>query len=187
MYKTSIALVTALMLAGCGGGGGGGSASTTAATATILELGEMTLLEDGQPMLKIHADGTTEIGQRSGALQPGASSDSLPLTLGPGPTLHADGTIAKETEPRARLNADGTLTAVEGHAAIRGVTVTADTVTVTGGSAGTLSITLSADGAITQTGGTGSPRTMRVEGADTPGKRRAILTLLGLLIAPAGR
>jgi len=153
MYKTSIALVTALMLAGCGGGGGGGSASTTAATATILELGEMTLLEDGQPMLKIHADGT----------------------------------IAKETEPRARLNADGTLTAVEGHAAIRGVTVTADTVTVTGGSVGTLSITLSADGAITQTGGTGSPRTMRVEGADTPGKRRAILTLLGLLIAPAGR
>jgi hypothetical protein len=183
MYKTSIALVAALAFVGCGGGGSAatdtttptaGTADPTTAPATILELGEMTLFEDGAAMLKIHADGTTEIGQRS--------ADQVALALAPGPTLHADGTIAKETEPRARLNADGTLTAIEGHAKIDGVTITADTLTVTSGSAGTLTVTLSADGTISQTGNMKNSRTMRVEGADTPGKRRAMLTVIALLI-----
>jgi hypothetical protein len=65
-----------------------------------IELGEMTVTLDGNPIAKLHKDGRTET---IGNTTPGQNA-----TFSPGPTLHADGTI-KLTKGgyKARVGADG--------------------------------------------------------------------------------
>lgn len=68
--------------------------------APIIELGELTIRFDDNPIARLHADGTSEsVGD--GAPGPNA-------VLRPGPTLHADGTITF-TKPgiTARVASDG--------------------------------------------------------------------------------
>jgi hypothetical protein len=154
------------------------------AAAPIFELGEITVLEAGTPMLKLHANGTTEIAAHHGAMTvaPGApaSSASLPVELQPGPTFAADGSLTNNGQPIARLAADGTL-----HAKDRAlpIVVTADRVTLSQLAA---AISIDANGQIHFEGGNSQavPKDLRVQGANTPGQRRAVLTLLALLLMP---
>jgi uncharacterized Zn-binding protein involved in type VI secretion len=154
-----------------------------APTASVIELGELSVFEGASAMIKIHANGTTEIGGHSGRMQitPGetASTDSLPITFKPGPTLHGDGSIDKAGKPVARLGADGTIVSLADNKVLP-ITVTSDKITITGnGSAA--SIDMTADGTLIVPG---ADKQLRVQGADTAGKRRAALMLVGLLLMP---
>lgn len=179
MTRTS--LVLGLLLVACGG------KSTTTPTSpkpptTTFELGELTVFEGKDAMVKIHADGTSELGGHSGKLEvkPGetASSDALPITWKPGPVFKTDGTIEYEGKPVARVNADGTVMDLTANKPVP-ITITADKITFDKGS-----IDLAADGTMTLVGGEGTKpdKAPRVEGADTPGKRRTVLALVGLLL-----
>ncbi|HEV7554818.1 MAG TPA: hypothetical protein VGO00_05135 [Kofleriaceae bacterium] len=153
-----------------------------------LELGEITLFEGPDAMLKVHADGTTELGGRSGRMQitPGqtASSDSLPITWKPGPTLHADGSITAAGAAVAKVNADGSIVELKTNTTLP-FTITADKVTFASEGT-TLSVELSADGKLSRVGAPAEPanKQIRVEGADTAGKRRAMLVMVGVMLAP---
>ena len=153
-----------------------------------LELGEITMFEGKDAMLKVHADGTTELGGRSGRLQitPGqtASTDSLPITWKPGPTLHADGSITAAGAAVAKVNADGSIVELKSNTTLP-FTITADKVTFS--SEGTsISVEMSADGKLARVGAPAEPanKQIRVEGADTAGKRRTILVMVGVMLAP---
>lgn len=154
-----------------------------APTASVIELGELSVFEGASAMIKIHANGTTEIGGRHGRLQitPGetTSTDSLPITFESGPTLHADGAIDKGGKPVGRLGADGAIVVLEDNSKLP-IAVTSDKITFTGGGP-IASIDMTADGALILPG---TGKQLRVQGADTAGKRRAALTLVGLLLAP---
>jgi hypothetical protein len=186
MTRTSAVFALSIALAACGGKGDGATTTPTTTVPTAaapFELGEITVFEGAQAMLKIHADGSTELGGHSGRmeLKPGqpASSDSLPVVFKPGPTLKTDGTIEWKGKAVARVNADGTVTNLETNQAAP-VTVTADKVTFDEGT-----IVLSADGKMTFAGPNAKQPTddkqPRVEGADSPGKRRTVLALVGMM------
>jgi hypothetical protein len=189
---TSLALV--LGIAACGGKSTDTAGTTTTPTApatagAAVELGEMTLFDGDEAALKIHADGTTEMGYRSGGtaeLKPGEtwSSDSLPMQMKAGPKIEADGTIAVNGEPRVRINADGTITNLADNTALP-IAITADKMTVTDGG-NQMGFDLAADGKLTIFGGRGEPpkKPLRIEGADSPGKRRTMLAFLALNFLP---
>jgi len=153
-----------------------------------LELGELTLFEGPDAMLKVHADGTTELGGRSGRLQitPGqtASSDSLPITWKPGPTLHADGSITAAGAAVAKVNADGSIVELKSNTTLP-FTITADKVTFLS-EGNSISVEMSADGKLSRIGAPAEPanKQIRVEGADTAGKRRTMLVMVGVMLAP---
>ena len=192
-----VTLTSALVLAltACGGKSKPDSTSTgtsTTAPATAgVELGEMTLFDGDEAALKIHADGSTEMGYRSGGtseLKPGEtwSSDSLPLQLKAGPTIQADGTIAVKNEPKVRINADGTITDLRDNSAFP-IAVTADKMTLTH-EGKQMGFDLATDGTLTMFGGQNPPKKpLRVAGADTPGKRRTMLAFLALNFLPGGK
>jgi hypothetical protein len=153
-----------------------------------LELGEITLFEGANAMLKIHADGTTELGGHSGRLEitPGktASTDSLPITWKPGPTLHADGSISAAGAAVAKVNADGSIVELKTGTTLP-FSITPDKVTFA--SEGTsITVELSADGKLSRAGAPAEPadKQIHVEGADTAGKRRTILVMVGVMLAP---
>lgn len=188
-----VTLTSALVLAltACGGKSKPDTStgtSTTAPAAAAVELGEMTLFDGDEAALKIHADGTTEMGYRSGStseLKPGEtwSSDSLPMQLKAGPTIQADGTIAVKNEPKVRINADGTITDLRDNSVLP-LAITADKMTLTheGKQVG---FDLAADGKLTTFGSDNPPKKpLRIEGADTPGKRRTILSFIALNFLP---
>jgi len=183
----ALGIIVALALAACGGGKGGDTTTpkSEVAATTPMELGEMTMFDGDQAMLKIHADGSTEIGGRSGEMKPDKdgkmSSDSLPVTFKPGPKLKTDGSIEFQGEAIARLNADGTIVGLKGKTETLPIAVTADKVTITEGGK-QIGFDLAANGAITTFGSDKQPdKPIRVEGADTPGKRRAVLALTSLM------
>ena len=179
-------LVAICALAACGGKteDRGTTPATAPAPVAAVELGEMTLWDGDEAALRIHADGSTEMGFRSGGtsdLKPGQtwSSDSLPLQLRPGPAIQADGTVAFKGEPRVRINADGTITDLRAGTAFP-ILVTGDKVTITSGGH-RMGFDVAADGSVTVFGGKSPPRKpLRLEGADTPGKRRTILAFISL-------
>jgi hypothetical protein len=186
MTKISTVFALSIALAACGGKDGG-STTTTPTTAKAdmqFELGEMTVLEGTQAMIKIHADGSTEIGSRSGTmeLKPGqpASSDSLPVSFKPGPMIKTDGTFEWQGKAVARVNSDGTVTNLENNQPAQ-VTLTADQVTMPEGT-----IALAADGKLTVAGPhattPSADKQMHAEGADTAGKRRTVLALVALML-----
>ncbi|MCW5804538.1 MAG: hypothetical protein KIT31_19360 [Deltaproteobacteria bacterium] len=172
------------------------TAATTKAPAApaVFELGEVTMFEGDEPVFKLHADGATEIGFRSLAhaveLEPGQtfSTKGLPYELKAGPTLAADGTLRIDGRDTVRANLDGTLTVIATKARVDGITITADRVRIQSPKGAAITLELGADGTLTQHGGNKlDDRPVRVTGADTPGKRRAILTLVGLALAPGKR
>ena len=179
----------ALALAACGGQGTSHPTTPTpaaAAPAPRFELGEITVFDGPDPMVKVHADGSTELGERSGAMEvkPGqtASSSSLPIRWQPGPKLNSDGTIAFGGKLVARLDPDGTIVNLESNK-LEPIKVFDDRLELAAGSQVT-TVALAADGKVTITNAPGKlhDQPPHVEGADTPGKRRTVLALLGLLL-----
>jgi hypothetical protein len=159
--------------------------SVTVTPEAVFELGEMTLFDQGQPVYRVHADGSTEMGYRSGTLhvEPGkpASTDSLPIQFKPGPTITAAGTISLGDKAVA-LQDDGTFVGRDGdrEQQVPDVQLVGDRVTwATQSGAATMAI--SADGTVVVTGGNPDMKpALRVEGADTAGKRRVMLAILAL-------
>jgi hypothetical protein len=165
-----------MFVAACGGSpavqepsptSGSGSAVATAPAGSGIELGEMTIFDGEHAVVKIHANGQTEIAGGSDALSPG-------------PTLDADGTVEAGGKPRVRIVGDKLVDVSSGQTVP--VTVGADSLTVTGG-ATPITMSIGADGTFVFTGADVPPgKAPRVQGADTPGKKRAALLLLMLLL-----
>lgn len=162
--------------------------------STVFELGEVTMFEGDAPVLKLHANGATEIGYRSlerpVELKPGQTFDTrnLPYKLKPGPTLAADGTFRRDGRDTVRANLDGTISVIATNAPVAGITLTAESVRLQSPKGPTITITLGADGTLALEGGDKlDDKPLRITGADTPGKRRAILALVGLSLLPGTR
>ena len=190
MMKTCTASLLALALAACGGASSAGHSTTPSnqtapAASTTFELGEITVFDGPDAMLKVHADGSTELGGHQSDMQPGATSPTTKVVWMPGPTLKTDGTIEWKGKPVAKLADDGTLQAIDAPAgaSMPAIHVTADQLAITA-QGQTVTVALAADGAITITNAPGKlhDQPPHVEGADTPGKRRAVLTLLAFVL-----
>ena len=171
-------------IAACGGAKPAASPPTPVAVSAF-ELGEITVFDGNQAMMKIHANGTTELAGHKGTMviEPGktASSDSLPLVWEAGPTLQADGSIVVKGERRVQVRPDGSVQDLVHGTAIP-IVITAERGTIQHDGK-TFAIELAADGKITLVGGTGKPDVApRVEGADSPGKRRVVLALMTLML-----
>lgn len=169
-------------LAACGGAKPAVSPPTPVA-ASAFELGEITVFDGSQAMMKIHANGTTEFGVHKGTLkiQPGqtASTDSLPVVWEAGPTLRADGSIVVKGEARVQVLGDGTVQDLV-HGTKLPIVITAERGSIQRGDR-TLAIELAADGKITFVGGDSKVDFVpHVEGASSPGKRRVVLALMTL-------
>jgi len=164
MFTLSLALVA------CGGKAADKATTAPKAEGTLFELGELTIFEGKDAMVKIHADGNSELG--------GHSSASQEVVWKAGPTFKTDGSVEWKGKAVARVNADGTVQDLE-HGKPVPVTITADKVTFDKGS-----ISLAADGTMTlETPNPAKPEASpHVVGADTPGKRRLVLTLVALML-----
>lgn len=180
MIKRLVLAFALAPLAACGGKASSTSADTTPKTAevaqaspsTIVELGEITVVQGTDAVLKVHASGATELG---------GTADGK-IVYQPGPTVKTDGTFASPNgKLGVKLNADGTLLDLTSNQKLP-LTVTADAVTITVDNQ-TAQITLGADGTLTVPGATGSAT--KVQGADTPGKRKLTLALIGLILLPS--
>jgi hypothetical protein len=160
----------------------------------VFELGEITLFQGKDAFLKIHADGTTEIGYRqlgknTAVVKPGEtgsfdSSDEGPVSWKNGPNVKSDGTLEGEAQESLRLAADGTLVGQKGgKAQTLPLKVSDDRVVLDLGGP-PFEISLGADGAVhLPPGAKVAPgHESHVEGADTPGKRRVMLTFMGLML-----
>lgn len=137
--------------------------------APHLEFAEMTLFQGKTPVLKIHADGKTEM------------YDPKAKALAPGPVVKTDGTFNFKDQDVARANPDGTIKQLPSGDTLP-VTVTEQKVvnTSTGAEVG---LQLGADGAITPIGQPAPPpaQAMRLEGATTPAHRKTALAVIGAL------
>lgn len=134
-----------------------------------LEFAEMTLFQGKTPVLKIHADGKTEL------------YDPKAKGLAPGPVVKPDGTFNFKDQDVARANPDGTIKQLPSGETLP-VTVTEEKVVNT--ASGTeVGLSLGADGAITPIGQPAPPpaQAMRLEGAATPGNRKTALAIVGAL------
>src|SRR5262245_61644654 len=96
----------ALGLGACGGAGKDGGDTTPPAADNgpprAVELAEITVYEHDQAMVRLHADGTSEVARN--ALQ-----DTTETAWDPGPTVAADGTVSVGTTEVARINPDGSV------------------------------------------------------------------------------
>lgn len=187
MIRTLGACFLSLVLAACGGASTGHAttpSSTTAApaAATTFELGEITVFDGPDAMLKVHADGSTELGGHDSQMAPGATTATTKVVWQPGPTLKPDGTIEWQGKAVAKLADDGTLQDLTSSTPT-GIHVTADELAITDHGQ-TVTLALAADGKVTITNAPGKlhDQPPHVEGADTPAKRRTVLTLIGLLL-----
>jgi hypothetical protein len=175
--RSSIALALALALTACGGSPSATGPTTRAAPApmppaSIFELGEITVLEGANPMLKIHADGTTELGGHDG---------TMTVVWKPGPTLRPDGSIEVGGKAVAQLDADGSVRD-RAKGTLVPITVKDDKVSFTSLGAN-VGIQLAVNGSVTLIGGNArADQTPSVVGADSAGKRRAVLFMMGLML-----
>jgi hypothetical protein len=172
MRKLLVSIV--LMLVGCGGTPTPPPVAPTptpTATAGVLEVGEITVFDGADAVLKIHADGSTEMGGKSmGA-----------VAWKPGPTIKTDGTFVASGDPKIQVTADGKVMNLKNNQPMP-VTVTGDTATITEGGK-SMTIGLGADGTMTLTGGEKQPDKMpHVQGADTAGKRRTVLVFMAMML-----
>ena len=156
------AALFACLLVACGGGSGSKTSATTApapqaaapsASAAAraglaLDLGEVTVYDGDEALFKLHADGTTELGDHQGGQ----------LKWYPGPTFLADGTLLVEGETKARLTASGI--AIAGTDNVLPLAVTADSVSVDA-----ISFSLAADGALKVVGLDTGATKLRFEGS----------------------
>ncbi|CAN5444684.1 hypothetical protein BH11MYX1_BH11MYX1_43460 [soil metagenome] len=189
MIRT-VALVLSLTLAACGGSAKQEASvptpGPTAASSSVFELGEVTMLEGDNAMLKLHPDGSSEVASHRGTmvLKPGetASTDSLAVVWEAGPTLKTDGTMVVKGEAVVQVNSDGTVTDLKTKTVLP-LVVSADKVTITEGGK-QLTISLDANGSLAVAPGSAMPdKHPHVTGAATAGKRRAVLAFIGLTFA----
>ncbi|MEJ7601824.1 MAG: hypothetical protein WKG01_28255 [Kofleriaceae bacterium] len=167
--RTFQSLAIALALAACGSKGEPTTPSQPAVAASApVELGEMAMLEGDTPMVKIHADGTTEMSEGPGEFRAG-------------PTIKADGTVEFQGQPVARIQADGTIVSLGAGAGPLPIVVTADKATITERDK-QIGLELSASGELTVVGtGMKPDKPVRIQGADTPGKRRTVLAFASIM------
>ena len=166
-----LAALLSLALAGCGAPAPATPAASQPAPAAraaavepaVLELGEMTMFDVHGPTLRVHASGSTEIFSRQVWVA--------------GPTIKPDGSIEGHGRLLARVHADGTITDPTGQP--RSLKVQDDFLAFTG-TTHAAGIQLAPDGGMIPRP-SGSAPGFRVEGADTPGKRRTVLALFGTL------
>ena len=134
-----------------------------------LELAEMTVFQGKVAVYKIHADWTTEIPKAGGGFDAG-------------PVIKADGTFLVKDQPVARVNADGSFVKLpSGDKLPR--TVTSENVTADQGGK-QVGFALAEDGTLSLIGQPPAKpgQELRVEGATTPGQRKAALAFLGALM-----
>lgn len=138
-----------------------------------LEFAEMTLFQGKTPVLKIHADGKTEM------------YDPKAKALAPGPVVKPDGTFNFKDQDVARAHPDGTIKQLPSGETLP-VTVTAEKVVNTS-SGSEVGLQLAADGSITPIGQPAPPpaQAMRLEGATTPAHRKTALAVVGALFLAA--
>ena len=134
-----------------------------------LEFAEMTLFQGKTAVLKIHADGSTEM------------YDPKAKALAPGPKVKPDGTFNFKEQDVARANPDGTIKQLPSGDMLP-LTVTEEKVVNTG-TGSEVGLQLGADGAITPIGQPAPPKgqAMRLEGASTPAHRKTALAIVGAL------
>jgi hypothetical protein len=138
-----------------------------------LEFAEMTLFQGKTPVLKIHADGKTEM------------YDPKAKALAPGPTVKTDGTFNFKDQDVARANPDGSIKQLPSGETLP-VTVSAEKVVNTS-SGSEVGLQLAEDGKISQIGQPALPpaQAMHLEGATTPAQRKTALTIVGALFLAA--
>ena len=152
--------------------------------APVIELGEITVFDHGDAMFKIHADGTTELGKRK-SVSPGEPKN--PVHWDKGPTLHADGTVDGKQGAIAKITPDGTITALETNTPLP-IKLDANRVTITDHGKSIVA-EIGPDGAMNFSGDGERPKDIqiRVDGANTPGKVRAVLAVFAVLVTPENR
>lgn len=179
-----LGLAALLGAAACGGGSAKtetmpadttGAAAPADGTGMQLKLAEMTLSHDKTPLLKIHADGTTELANEVARPADGSAPAS---TWQPGPTIKTDGTFAMNGEDVARLEADGTLRNLKNNHTIK-FDLGQDSLSVTQGDA-TVTLRLAEDGTLTVEGGP-QALSLHVDGATDEGTRRTALVVAASL------
>jgi hypothetical protein len=169
MPRWCAALALGVCLLGACGGGKKPQSRTTPATppaapaaataALALDLGEVTVYDGDEALLRLHTDGTTELG---------AKEDGV-FEWVAGPTFRADGALLVDGETRAQLTADGI--AITGSDQKLPLAVSADKVMVEN-----VSFSLAADGALRVVGlDTGDTR-LRFE-AESVAKRHTGLVV----------
>jgi hypothetical protein len=138
-----------------------------------LEFAEMTLFQGKTAVLKIHADGKTEM------------YDAKAKALAPGPTVKADGTFNFKEQDVARANPDGTIKQLPSGETLPVTVSEAKVVNTASGSE--VGLALAADGTITPIGQPAPPpaQAMRLEGATTPAHRKTALAVVGALFLAA--
>lgn len=158
----------------------GGQTADAPALEPHLEFAEMTLFEGSKPVLKIHADGSTELPKRlsdPGAAQSGEAQWEA------GPLVKADGTIIFKEQQVARVNPDGTITNLRTNEKLP-VTYSASEVVSTGGGK-QVGLSLAEDGNMTLTGDVpaeaAGKAVMKLEGAQSEAHRKTALAVVGAL------
>jgi hypothetical protein len=188
------ALLPIALASACGGGTAKPSATTAPSAignaapapaaadpgASPFQLGEITVLLNKHPAIRLHANGTSEYSYPP-------SPEWYPSF-----TFRPDGTVLKDGATVAQLHADGTVTEPPAQTPkqlpLATALVTADVVTMMDHSDNPpmkIEFALSAKGLLSVSyagldGGQGL-QTVEITGADTPGRRRAVLLELALL------
>jgi hypothetical protein len=170
--------IAGLTLGSCGGSAGRGDGDTTPPAADngpphAVELAEITVYENDQAMVRLHADGTSEVARN-------LLHDTTETALDPGPTVAADGTVSLGTTEVARVNPDGSIVDLLTQSNMP-ITLTSDRVTFAHD--GTVSgFALAASGKVSKIEGAMTTELpIRVDGADTPLARRTVLAFLVVL------
>ena len=141
------------------------SASAAAKAGLALDLGEVTVYDGDEALFKLHADGTTELGDHQGGQ----------LKWYPGPTFLADGTLLVEGETKARLTAEGI--AIAGTDNVLPLAVTADTVSVDA-----ISFSLAADGKLVVSGLDTGGTKLRFEGSSPKALHTGLVVWTALFV-----
>jgi hypothetical protein len=170
--------IACLALGACGGSAGRSDGDTTPPGADpgpprAVELAEVTVYENDQPMVRLHADGTSEVARN-------LLHDTTETALDPGPTVAADGTVRLGTTEFARINPDGSVVDLLTQSNLP-ITLTADRVTKAHD--GTISgFALAPSGKMSRIeGAITTELPIRVDGAATPLARRTVLAFLIVL------
>jgi hypothetical protein len=149
-----------------------------------LEFSEMVLYDGTTPVLKVHADGSTELGKRTG--DPKAKPPKV--TWEAGPLVKADGTLVYKEQNVARVHPDGSMVNLLTNEPLP-VKVHADTV-MSNQNGKEIGLALAEDGSISLVGqaapATGKP-VMKLEGASTAGQRKTALAIMGAILLSGGK
>jgi hypothetical protein len=173
---TAMALGVSFLLGACGGAERPPATEPAPLVAPIADpvtVGEVVVSQNGQPVFKLHADGTSELAQVGST---GGSWMS-------GPTLRADGTIIVDGAEKARIGTSA-ITFASGES----FPISGDGGTIVIGEAGKeVTVTIDAAGAVTLVGGPASAEARagwKVESTDPAAARSALLLWLSIQAAP---